>query len=161
MKFKKSYLLQVIRYCVVISILGFGLSIYLYYTSLASYEAARSTYSSIRDQYINNEHESEINIDFDGLSVINDDIVGWIRSIDNVIDYAIVQGSDNEHYLTHMFDKSYNKAGAIFMDYSNDPDFSDENTIIYGHNMKDGSMFAYLLNYKDQTFYDQHPIMNL
>ena len=91
----------------------------------------------------------------------HEDIVGWIRSDDSIINYAIVQGSDNDHYLTHMIDNTYNSAGAIFMDYTNNPDFSDDNTIIYGHNMKDGSMFAYLLNYKDQAFYDQHPSMYL
>ena len=151
----------ILRACIVVSLVGLFISVYFYYITKLSYETARNTYSIISNQYASSDYAREDNIDFSSLTKINEAVVGWIRSDDSVINYAILQGSDNDYYLTHMIDNSYNKAGSIFMDYTNNADFSDENTIIYGHNMKDGSMFAYLLNYKDQAFYNQHPSMNL
>lgn len=161
MKRKNYFTLIVLRGCIVLALIGLSISIYAYYTSKESYEIARNTYSTISAQYVDNDSDKINNIDFKNLLQINNNIVGWIKSDDSIINYAIVQGNDNDYYLTHMIDNSYNKAGAIFMDYTNSSDFSDQNTIIYGHNMKDGSMFAYLLNYKDQAFYDKHPSMYL
>lgn len=98
-----------------------------------------------------------IEVDFESLLAINQDIVGWIYCPDTLINYPIVQGTDNDYYLTHLIDDSWNENGAIFMDFENSPDFSDSNTLIYGHNMKTGAMFAELMNYKTQSFYDAHP----
>lgn len=64
----------------------------------------------------------------------------------------MVQGEDNEYYLHHTFRKEVNKAGSIFLDYRNCADFTDQRVIIYGHNMKDGSMFSDLKRYQDNTF---------
>ena len=100
-----------------------------------------------------------IEVDFDALLAINDDINGWIYCPDTLINYPIVQGGDNDYYLTHLIDDSWNANGAIFMDYRNAADFSDSNTLIYGHNMSSGAMFAGLLNYKNQSFYDAHPYL--
>lgn len=96
-------------------------------------------------------------VDFDSLKKINDDIVAWIYIEGTEINYPIVQGEDNDYYLYRMIDGEYNKAGSIFMDYRNQADFSDKHTIIYGHQMKNGSMFADVLDYKKQEFYDAHP----
>lgn len=99
--------------------------------------------------------------DFAELEKINPDTVGWITADGSRIDYPVVQGRDNEYYLDHMFDRRENKVGAIFMDWRNTSDFSDKNTILYGHHMKDGSMFAGLAGYKDQGTYDKFPEMML
>ena len=68
---------------------------------------------------------------------------------------------NNDYYLTHLFDGTYSKVGAVFADFENKPDFSDRNTVIYGHNMRDGSMLASLNEYKDQLYFGEHPELYL
>ena len=84
-------------------------------------------------------------IDFQALKSVNEDVIGWIyvEALPD-INYPVVQGPDNDTYLHMTYEKNYNFAGTIFMDYENSSDFSDCNTLIYGHNMKNGSMFAQL-----------------
>lgn len=86
-----------------------------------------------------------IDIDFEKLKAVNKDIVGWIY-IDGVkdISYPILKGQDNEHYLNHTYKNTKNIAGSIFMDFRNESDFMDCNTIIYGNNMKNKIMFSKL-----------------
>lgn len=81
-------------------------------------------------------------VDFESLRQLNPDIVAWIRIEAAGIDYPVVQGEDNEHYLHYTFRGEASIAGSIFMDYRNKGDFTDGKTILYGHNMRDGSMFA-------------------
>lgn len=96
-------------------------------------------------------------VDFNQLSKINPDIVGWIVIEGTNINYPVVQGDNDDYYLTHLFDGTYNGAGCIFLDSDCEPDFSGRHSIIYGHNMKDKSMFANLVEYKNQEFYNTHP----
>lgn len=98
-------------------------------------------------------------IDFESLWKINEDIVAWIYCPDTRINYPIVQGSDNSYYLYRLLDGTWNVNGTIFMDYRNNSNFTDGNTLIYGHRMKTGAMFAELINYNRQSFYDEHPCM--
>lgn len=100
-------------------------------------------------------------VDFTALEKINSDVVAWITAPGTEIDYPVVQGNDNDFYLHHLFTGRRNKVGSIFLDYRNHGDFSDRNTIVYGHNMKDGSMFSALANYKSQNYYDRFPTMTL
>jgi len=95
-------------------------------------------------------------VDFDGLLKTNPDVTGWIYIEDTNINEPIVQGTDNEYYVSHMVDGTSNSAGSIFMDYRNAPDFSDPHTVIYGHNMKNKTMFAHLTKYKDPEFFKTH-----
>ncbi|MCR5608806.1 MAG: class B sortase [Lachnospiraceae bacterium] len=99
----------------------------------------------------------KLEVNFDKLKDVNEDIIGWIYSYDTAINYPIVQGEDNDYYLKHLFNKKSNKAGSIFMDAINNRDFTDDNTMIYGHHMNNGSMFASLSNYKSQSYYEAHP----
>lgn len=101
------------------------------------------------------------NIDFDALRAINPDVVAWITIPDTEIDYPVLSTTDNEFYISHGMDRKEHKSGAIFIDANNLPDFSDQNTVIYGHNMKDGSMFAALHSYEKQEFLDTHPYVFL
>ena len=96
-------------------------------------------------------------VDFDALSAINPDIVGWLTVEGTGIHYPVVQGEDNDFYLAHQFDKSPSRAGCLFVDVVNDATFTDRNTIIYGHYTKDRSMFYELRGYKQQDFFDAHP----
>lgn len=84
-----------------------------------------------------------IDVDFEDLSTKNNDVIGWIQVPGTNIDYPFVQTKDNKFYLNHSFDKSYNDAGWIFMDYRNN-NLSDKNNILYGHARKDGTMFGSL-----------------
>ena len=104
------------------------------------------------------ELKAPMDIDFASLKSVNDDVVGWIY-VEAVpdINYPIVHGKDNETYLHRTYEKNYNFAGTIFVDYENKGDFSDCNTIVYGHNMKNGSMFNNIKSYTDQSFADEHP----
>lgn len=96
-------------------------------------------------------------VDFDSLRRINSGVVGWIYCEDTSINYPVVQGKDNDYYLDHMFDGQPNGSGAIFLNSRNLADFSDAHTIIFGHNMKNGSMFAGLSQFRDQSYFEEHP----
>lgn len=85
-----------------------------------------------------------IDVDLNELKTINNEIVGWIQVPGTNINYPFVQTSNNDYYLTHSFDKSNNGAGWIFMDYRNNREYFGKNTIIYGHNRKDTTMFGSL-----------------
>ena len=104
------------------------------------------------------ELKAPMDIDFASLKSVNNDVVGWIY-VEAVpdINYPIVHGKDNETYLHRTYEKNYNFAGTIFVDYENKGDFSDCNTIVYGHNMKNGSMFNNIKSYTEQDFADKHP----
>ena len=97
-----------------------------------------------------------ISIDFSSLKSINDDVIGWIyMEALPQISYPVVQGKDNSTYLHQTYEKNYNFAGTFFIDYENKRDFSDCNTLVYGHNMKNGSMFGMLKKYRaDETLYN-------
>lgn len=96
-------------------------------------------------------------IDFEALRQINSDIVGWIYLEGSEINYPIAQSEDNTYYLKHLFDRSSNSSGCIFLDCRNAADFTDRHSIIYGHHMKNGTMFSGLDSYKSQEYYDAHP----
>lgn len=98
-----------------------------------------------------------LQVDFDGLKSENPDVIAWIQIPALDISYPVVQGQDNSYYLHHMFNGESNKNGSIFVDYHNNADFTDKNTIVYGHNMKDKSMFGTLDRYQDVALYQQYP----
>lgn len=100
-----------------------------------------------------------IEVDFDVLLKSNADVIGWIYCEDTPINYPVVQGKDNDYYLSRMIDGTRNSSGTLFADYRNAGDFSDGNTIVYGHNMKNKEMFGTLPNYKKQSYFDEHPVM--
>jgi sortase B len=95
-------------------------------------------------------------VDFAALAQKNSEIVGWIYIPDSKVDYPMVKGTDNSFYVSHTFEKKANGAGAIFLDWKNSGDFSDRNTVIYGHHMKNGSMFAALVEYKNPDYFNSH-----
>jgi len=98
-------------------------------------------------------------VDFSKLQQINPDICGWLYSPGTVINYPVVFSSDNVYYLDHLVDGTHSAAGSLFVDYRNNRDFSDLNTVIYGHHMKSGTMFGSLKLYKNASYYKNHPYM--
>ena len=142
------------------------------------YNKANNTYEVIQDEYIatkevesnseatqgNDEQppkstEPPIAIDFDALLNRNKDVIGWLYCPDTVINYPVVQGKNNDQYLRKDLDGKYLVSGTLFADYRNGALNEDANYIIYGHNMKNGTMFSSLAKYKQQSYYNQHPIM--
>lgn len=103
------------------------------------------------------EPQRQQSLDFTQLLEASSDIVGWIRGEGIGIDYPILHGKDNEYYLTHLYDGSENANGSIFLDSRNTGLFTEPNTVIYGHNMQNGTMFHSLNEYKSQDFFDEYP----
>lgn len=99
----------------------------------------------------------EIPIDFTQLQQMNPDVYAWIQIPGTAVDYPIVQSADdNTYYLTHDINNQQNVNGAIFTENYNHKDFQDPNTLIYGHNMRNGSMFQSLHQYMDRSFFDSN-----
>lgn len=96
-------------------------------------------------------------VDFDSLKKINSDLVGWLLIDSLGISYPVVQTDNNDYYLHKTFEKKDNFAGCLFIEYQNHSDFSDNNTIIYGHNMKNGSMFGKLRKILEDGVYSKDP----
>lgn len=96
-------------------------------------------------------------MDFTALQEVNPDVLGWILIPGTAISYPVVQGTDNTYYLTHTWKKTVSAVGSIFLEARNRADFSDGNTVLYGHRMNNGSMFAALKYYKKQSYWAAHP----
>ncbi len=105
------------------------------------------------------EEKPPISVDFQKLQEINGDVAGWIYCEGTPINYPVMKGADNDFYLRHSYDGAGSRSGSIFVEAANRPGFDDANTILYGHHMKDGSMFASLEKWADQGFYEEHPKM--
>lgn len=86
----------------------------------------------------------------------NKSLIGWIKIADTIIDYPVMQTTDNEYYLKHNFNQENDANGCIFMDYNCDVILGNDNWILYGHHMKNGKMFAILQSYANQDYYEKH-----
>ena len=174
---KKSVKVLLIVLCVV-CVGVFCFSGYKLFSTLNEYKIAQRSYDKLSEQYVSTEppaatespvsetgdsdedkEVSPITVDFQQLLSTNDDVCGWLYSKDTVINYPVAQGEDNNQYLHHLLDGTYNSSGTLFLDCECGPEFSGANSIIYGHNMKDGSMFNSLHSYSDQAYYDAHPVL--
>ena len=104
-----------------------------------------------------------ISVDFKTLQAKYPDVVGWLYCANTGLNYPIVQTAEEggEYYLYRDIDGNNNKNGTVFLDWRCNSDFTSQNNIIYGHNMKTGLMFASLMNYKQQYYYDIHPYFYL
>lgn len=90
---------------------------------------------------------------------MNNDLVGWVRIPGTAIDYPVVKTDNNDFYLNHNIHKQPARAGTIFMDFRNSGTAKEPHTILYGHNMKDGSMFRDLMKYKEKDFFNKNSII--
>ena len=167
-KKKKSDVLLTIALIVAIAVFCYAaFNLYHIYTD---YKKGTDEYNQIEEMAVterdadsaevagpNAQLKPPIEVDFDKLKSVNEDVVGWIY-VDALpdISYPIVKGKDNQTYLHQTYEKNYNFAGTIFVDYENSGDFSDCNTLVYGHNMKNGSMFGHLKKFReDDRLYKQ------
>ncbi len=144
---------------------------------LLEYREGSRSYEILTEEYVQEREKTQIppvesdlheetdavpiSVSFSELKAQCSDVVAWIYCEDSPIHYPVVQAEDNDYYLRRLLDGSWNLAGSLFMDFKNAEDFSDWNSIIYGHNMKNGSMLGSLLKYKQQEYYEEHPIWYL
>ena len=125
------------------------------------YKKGRQYYDDLRDQtIIRDEVSGYLTIDQEKLMLMNEDYIGWLDVPGTKISYPLVQASDNDYYLRLSFEQTDLYSGVIFLDCSNDARLLDLNSILYGHNMKDGSMFHDVEQYKDSSYFDEYPIIH-
>lgn len=151
-----------------------GYSGYRIYVIQKGYNEAKDAYTAIQVEYKKEipvpetmdskepQECSPIHIDFKGLQEnVNPEIIAYIWCPETIIDYPVVQHENNDYYLDHNANGEYNLNGAIFVDSSNFDNFSDRNTVLHGHHMNDGSMFASLSKWYDEEYLNEHPVMYL
>lgn len=102
-----------------------------------------------------------IQVNFEELRLYYPDVIAWLHCPGTNINYPVMQTDNNDYYMHRLPDGKESAGGSLFVDCSNSWDFSDANTIIYGHDMQDGSMFGYLHNFDSQTYYEKHPVFYL
>ena len=149
---------------------------YMIIKEYRQYEVAAEHYEELQDEFVETKPAKDnkpdettettvptetapITVDFVSLLKQNKDAVGWIYCQDTPINYPVVQAEDKDKYLRRDMNGKYLVSGTVFVDYRNGAIGDDANYIVYGHNMKDGSMFSSLAKYKEQSYYDEHPIL--
>ncbi len=98
----------------------------------------------------------DVPVDFKAMQNINEDIYAWINIPGTPVDYPVLQNTVNEYYLNRDIEKKYSVYGSVFSENYNTKDFSDFNTILYGHNMKNQTMFGSLKNFRDDKFFEEN-----
>jgi len=157
-KQKNSLLTNII---LVVAIAVFCVSAFQLFRIGKGYYDGRSEYEKIRELAISEDKKdgSRFQVNFDELRALNPDTIAWLRfdPEPKVINYPVVQGKDNDEYLHKTFSANENTLGTIFLNVDNNENFLDENSILYGHYMNDGSMFRHLEDYKDKAFWEANP----
>lgn len=166
---KKLYLtISILSFLVVlVALTAIGVMFFSFKQSREAYDqlamqAKGGTVSGIQNFFWNRGSKDvpdpvEIPIDFNFLREENEDIIGWIQVEGTTIDYPILYDTTyNMYYLNHNYKGTYTGYGSIFMLEDNASDFTDFNTVVYGHNMLDGSMFAQLHQFRKKDFFDSH-----
>lgn len=152
--------LNVITVCLIGIILVSG---YKIGKTMWEYQVAKSAYTNISEKTakVDPKQFSGV-VDWKALKKVNPDVQGWLYQKGTVINYPVVQGTDNDTYLHTRFDKQWSGGGTLFVDCRMEKDFKGFNSIIYGHHMKDGSMFRSIRGYtKEDGYYDKHKTLEL
>lgn len=133
---------------------------------VADYRIGDNIYETSKDYFkVSDDGEGgdklDFEIDLSSLKSINEDIKGWIYIPDTEISYPLLYDDNNDYYLKHTYNNIYSDFGSIFIDYRCSDSMQNQNTIIYGHNTKNGSMFGSLKKYKSQSYLEEHPLVYL
>jgi sortase B len=168
---------------IVLLVLGMCFAAYQLGSIFLNYHRDRSAYNELAERAISGLAEAEeqgdttiqatpepgtdsvvvsevpFTVDWDYLRSINSDIVGWLYCPNTVINYPVVQSSDHEFYLYHGFDGSSNSSGTLFADRDSVEGIIQSNFIVYGHNMKDDSMFGSFQSYVNRSYYETYPTL--
>ena len=142
---RKANILNIVLICFLIVLLFFsGTKIVIWYMNNQNNKKISDEISKFVTVDETKEDDEKYVVDFEKLKEKNSDIVAWLKVNGTNIETTVVKTTDNDYYLTHNFNKEYNSAGWIFADYKNKVDGTDKNLVIYGHNMRDDSMFGSL-----------------
>lgn len=152
--------LNVITVCLIGIILVSG---YKIGKTMWEYQVAKSAYTNISEKTAKVDPKQFTGVvDWKALKKVNPDVQGWLYQKGTVINYPVVQGTDNDTYLHTRFDKQWSGGGTLFVDCRMEKAFKGFNSIIYGHHMKDGSMFRSIRGYtKEDGYYDKHKTLEL
>ena len=160
----KKVILNIIIYMILLFVLTYsGIKIYKWYKDKTNNNKIAEQIKStvIVEDKNEDENKEKYTVDFDKLKEQNNETVAWIKVNNTNVEYPVVRSTNNSFYLNHSFDKSKNSAGWIFADYKNKFDNTDKNIVIYGHNMRDGSMFGSLKNILNSDWYDNEENLNI
>lgn len=162
---KKNWISNII---IVIAVVVLVYAAFNLWNIFKEYQKGTAEYDEIQNGVISIQNSEETGgeesfwVDFEKLLEMNPDTVAWIRFEEpSEINYPVVAGIDNKKYLKTTLEGNTNAAGTLFIDMENKDDFSDRNTFIYGHNMKNGSMFGKLKKYRSSDFYKENPYFYL
>ena len=163
-KYKKA-ILNLILYIILLSILIYsGIKIFKWYKDKTNnnkmVEQIKSTVI-VEEKNEDENNKEKYTVDFSKLKKQNNEAIAWLKVNNTNIEYPVVKGTNNSFYLNHSFDKSSNSAGWIFADCRNKFDNTDKNIVIYGHNMRDGSMFGSMLNILNSKWYENEENTNI
>lgn len=158
---------KIIRYTILaVMICVFLFSAYQLITIYLEYKQGSDEYEAINevfddsddgtDSETTEETQEEWSWNYEAMLEINDETKGWIKQ-DDILSYPILQTDNNEYYLTHLANNKSNKAGSIFIDYQITEGLEAKNCIVYGHNMKNKTMFGSLMGYYEEAYYKEHP----
>ena len=142
---------------IVIAIGVFVFSLLQIITIMGEYKAGRDEYDRIAQDTVVSGDSGYLLVNYGNLMSINSDFKGWLDIPGTNVSYPIVHTAvDNDTYLHTTFEKKANSAGSIFVDCRSDPTFTQPVTVIYGHHMKDGSMFNNVVKFMDKAFWEEH-----
>ena len=162
-KRKGSEILFWIAIILLLCVMGF--SLYKIWTIAGSYMQGRHIYTTIAKEAGAEKdakaEKDDVEINFKKLQKKYPDVKAWLYSKGTMINYPVAQGKGDDWYLHHTLDGKWNGAGTLFIDQNNDRPFEDFLTIIYGHHMRDGSMFGSLVKYRDEEYYKKHKKLRL
>lgn len=167
MKRKLYFVLMILLALVfVVSTAGAGMTLYEYHQADKEYGDLQNRYIARTPNQTENEGDSAtpkdtapISVDFEALLKENSDIIGWLYCENTPINYPVVQTKDNDYYLRRDLNGKYLRTGTLFADFRCSAVGTGQIHIIYGHNMKNSSMFGTLLNYGKQEYYSAHPVI--
>lgn len=134
----------------------FLFSLYKVVGIIREYRQIDQFYENANRNFVQLEKRSLPKVDFETLQEVNKDVIAWIYIEDTDISFPVLQGKTNKQYLFQSYKKEYLTAGSIFIDYRCGRNFEDKNTVIYGHNMHNGSMFGSLKKYKNGEYKNEH-----
>ena len=160
----KKVILNIIIYMILLFVLIYsGIKIFKWYKDKTNNNKIAEQIKStvIVEDKNEDENKEEYTVDFNKLKEQNNETVAWIKVNNTNVEYPVVRATNNSFYLNHSFDKSKNSAGWIFADYKNKFDNTDKNIVIYGHNMRDDSMFGSLKNILNSNWYNNEENTNI
>lgn len=161
-KKKKNTPITFIVYIILFAILIYsGIKIYKWYKDNKDNSKLEEEINTAVVIQEDKQEEEKYIIDFNSLKEKNDETVAWIAVNNTNVKYPVVKTKNNEFYLNHSFDKSENLGGWIFADYKNKFNGTDKNIVIYGHNMKDNSMFGTMQNILNPEWYNNEENTNI